>query len=304
MKTIQYIFANRLAAGNSHAKPQHPAKITNSRSRQGPLIKQGTLRGRLLQGFVPAAIIAFALYSPPNAYAETSGNDTASAVQEWQTVPVFTPANQGFSDLKSLLTGVQYTTSIPQSSHVLLLDLDAQVSTPSIYRKTIEQTLALKGVVVLRGTTEKLQQLKPAWIRVWPDTNVIVLSSHSGIGVHGIRLQQSEDVSPVLQLVAKQIALSTANRQSMARLTRSSAVQASAKNPGMTAQADPPPITKGIDAPISEKTPSNLCSAFGNEVYKTFFKDTEATKVERDAIAGQSHEATVRSKPVDGKKCL
>ena len=120
-----------------------------------------------------------------------------------QTLPVFTPTNQRFSDLKSLLPGVQYVHSIPVSSHVLLLDRDAQVSTPSIYSKIVEQTLSSNGIVVLHGTSDKLQQLKPDWIRIWPDTNVIVLSNHSGIGIHGIRLQNSEDLSPVLQLVAE-----------------------------------------------------------------------------------------------------
>ncbi len=49
----------------------------------------------------------------------------SSAVKEWQTLPVFTPTNQEFLDLKSLLPGVKYVNSIPVSSHVLLLDHDA-----------------------------------------------------------------------------------------------------------------------------------------------------------------------------------
>lgn len=263
------------------------AKSSDSQINKKPLIKQSALRRYILQSLVSVAMVASASYNSPNAYAEVSNDDMISAVKEWQTVPVFTPANQGFSDLKSLLTGAKYVTSIPLISHILLLDLDAQVPTPSIYRNMIEQTLGSNGVVVLRGTTEKLQQLKPSWIRVWPDTNVIVLSSHSGIGVHGMQLQNPEDLSPVLQLVAKQIRMSKVDdkSQSMTRSTRSGTVQISAKNTGIAAKAARPPMTKGIDAPISEKTPSNLCSAFGNEVYKTFFKDTVATKVERDAIA-------------------
>ncbi|MGU7816378.1 hypothetical protein [Burkholderia sp. AW49-1] len=217
--------------------------------------KSAFLCGPLLM----AALVATSRAAPDQA-------DGSRANEILSAMPLVAPANEGVP--YEMYSGAvpRLLLEVPREPHILLLT--ANVATKSAlghYRKMIEKSLESKGTVILRGTREELLELKPNWVRVWPDAETIILTSRSGTRVEGLRTEGAGNWQAVGKIAGEQVRqarAAEAELKQMARPEGATRVRRSTDNGDGS--------MKAVAFDIRPRTPVEMCSAFGNSLLTAY----------------------------------
>ncbi|PXX21694.1 MULTISPECIES: hypothetical protein [Burkholderia] len=223
----------------------------------------------ILTQFVRLSTLVAATVIAPVGYA-VPAFDTESDLDILNGLPVVTPDNQGVPAIMATLSPPRIALVVPNEPHLLVLQASpTTAAAPAHYRRLVEQSLRSQGTVVLKGSADALYDLKPEWIRVWPQANTIVLTSRMGTRVEGVREPHGNDPIPVVQLMASQI------RQALAaeRLLRQAApVGAAARTKrAVLSHATTQDFRKNVDFSIRPTSPTETCTTFGNNLAANTF---------------------------------
>lgn len=159
----------------------------------------------------------------------------------------------------------------PDRNDISIIKIDGDIPAEQ-QSQSLEQLLAAGKWVVLQGDTDKLAAIRPDWIHLWPETETIVVSMHSGLGIYGM-----SDMRGLPDEALRDAVLGNISPPPMEARTRIAATPRPYLSTG--------PITENINTTIRPTGPVTVCQDFSNAVYRALFKSTTPTPAQRQAVA-------------------
>lgn len=191
----------------------------------------------------------------------------ASTFDQLKDLPVVVPTNQGIPSIRAALPNHRTLLEVPNEPHILLLEANAgMLAASDHYRKLIEKSLDTKGTVVLQGEKDVMVQLKPRWVRVWPDASTVILTSRMGTRVEGIRDGEADDGRQVARMISTQVMRARA-AEAMVRAGNQIDQAPNGRNAAL-----PRDFTKTVEFSIRPTSPVETCTVFGNNLANSTFE--------------------------------
>ncbi|MGU7817143.1 hypothetical protein ACV22W_33595, partial [Burkholderia sp. AW49-1] len=119
--------------------------------------------------------------------------------------------------------------------------------------------------VVLKGEREVLLALKPDWLKVWPESNTIVLTSRMGARVDGVRDQGVHSARHIVEVIEKQVGLAKRLESTIPMLAND---VLGSRRKRAVAHVD---ATKEVAFSLHPSSPVETCTDFGNGLVKQAF---------------------------------
>ncbi|WP_080418446.1 hypothetical protein [Burkholderia ubonensis] len=194
-------------------------------------------------------------------------------------MPVVLPMNDGGGAILKALPGRRVLLEVPDESHIFVLDA-SQIKSRNLshYKNLVTKSLRNNGTVVLKGERDSLLALKPDWLKVWPDSNTIVLTSRMGTRVDGIRDRGVSDARHIVEAIERQVRLVKRLESSIPMLVND--VNRSRNKRSVTADD----ATKEVAFSLHPSSPVEVCTDFGNGLVKRAF-GRPLTKEERRVLS-------------------
>lgn len=197
---------------------------------------------------------------------------TALTDDPMEMLPVVSVAEQGLTPLIRRLTTVQTLDRIPDEPHIFPVNIDL-VPQPewARYAGLIAQSLDHGGIVILMGGARSMAAVKPAWLKVWPGGDAVVMNGRWGGRVDALIGAGARDPMVLAGLVENQLSQIDASLEASRLRTR-----------GVI--KDKPGFDKDVSFSIRPVSPTETCIAFGNEVARSI-PNPPITPELRDALA-------------------
>lgn len=198
-----------------------------------------------------------------------------------ENMPVVLPMNDGGGAILEALPGRRVMLEIPDESHIFVLDVSLIKSRNlSHYKNLVTKSLRNSGTVVLKGERDSLFALKPDWLKVWPESNTIVLTSRMGTSVDGVRDRGVRDARHIVEVIERQVRLAKRRESSMPML-KNDVIGSRKKRSVATGDT-----AKEVAFSLHPSSPVETCTDFGNGLVKQGF-NRPLTKEDRRVLSDE-----------------
>ncbi|EDT42413.1 hypothetical protein [Burkholderia ambifaria] len=198
-----------------------------------------------------------------------------------ENMPVVLPMNDGGGAILEALPGRRVMLEVPDESHIFVLDASLiKYRNLLHYKNMVTKSLRNNGTVVLKGERDSLLALKPDWLKVWPDSNTIILTSRMGTSVDGVRDRGVRDARHIVEAIERHVRLAKRRESSILMLTND-VIESRNKRSGATGDA-----TKEVAFSLHPSSPVETCTGFGNGLVKQGFS-RPLTKEERRVLSDE-----------------
>ncbi|WP_157660587.1 hypothetical protein [Burkholderia ubonensis] len=198
-----------------------------------------------------------------------------------ENMSVVLPMNDGGGAILEALPGHKVVLEVPDEPHIFILDASlAKLQNLSYYKKLVNKSLRNAGTIVLKGERDVLLALKPDWLKVWPDSNTIVLISRMGARVYGVRDRGVRSARHIVEVIERQVRLARRLESSMPMVAND--VLGRRKKRAVA----PVDGTKEVAFSLHTSSPAETGTDFGNDLVKQAF-DRLLTKEDRRALSDE-----------------
>ncbi|WP_157640057.1 hypothetical protein [Burkholderia ubonensis] len=220
------------------------------------------MRGKMNWIGVCAIILGVALSGVSRA--TEVGGRCGDNVCELRDIQIVSPANEDIpAEIRNRLNE-KVRLDIPNRRHVVYLTADLVTkANKKYYKDFIEKSLASKGTVILRGERDALLDLKPGWIRIWPDADTLILTSRFGTRIDGIRNRGRVGWHELLDILSKHIANARRTEEEIERSVKMSSPIRVRRSANLDAS-----LPRAVDFSIRPQSPTEACQAFGNSLVR------------------------------------
>ncbi|WP_232490628.1 hypothetical protein [Burkholderia ubonensis] len=225
-------------------------------------------------------VIVFFASFLESSYATTDQVSDKLALDRLSEMPIVNPLNHiDSSSILGAFSSKEVLLEIPNRPHIFILDANAVASMDrNHYRQLIETSLKSSGTVVLAGKREVLLDLKPHWLRMWPDAETVVLTSRMGTRADGIRGHDIRDLKHIVKYIASHVD-SARKAESMSSNYQHSSTLGRARR-----SVNSGGFTKTVAFSMRPSSPVETCTDFGNNLLNSKF-ERPLTEIERQALS-------------------
>ncbi|WP_232435505.1 hypothetical protein [Burkholderia ubonensis] len=226
--------------------------------------------------FVIVALASFL----ESSHATTDQASGKLALDRLSEMPIVNPVNHINSSLiLGAFSSKEVLLEIPNKPHIFILDANAVASMDrNYYRQLIEKSLKSSGTVVLAGKREVLLDLKPHWLRMWPDAETVVLTSRMGTRVDGIRGHDIRDLKYIVKYIARHVDSARKAESMSSNYQHSSTLERARRSVNSGG------FTKSVAFSMRPSSPVETCTDFGNNLLNSKF-ERPLTEIEHQALS-------------------
>jgi len=152
---------------------------------------------------------------------------------------------------------------------VTILTVEA-TDTPDVVRGLLDRLVGEGGRIALAGSPDVLARMRPSFVRVWPETNTILLDAATGLGIFGLNSEDDAARKAALSRWPWDDPLPAARRTPRAAAPRAAAPLAAAPREG-----------RHVDFRVLATSPSSVCRSFSREMLRVLFDGRLPSSEER-----------------------